>query len=329
MGTVSVFGYKYFKNQSSEQGQNQFQIKKIWDSPMISPIPAFDNSAMWYFDENAALYRINLDGSKFSEFPLPEYNREFIKALWPKSGSDFLVMGNSPDTQSPIPYKTFYNSASNIYIELPVNIYSIDWMPDSRRVIYIWKANDNKTQSLAMADADGSGFRNIASVFWDDLIVKASPDGKQALLYRSKIEGDTNKVYLVDIETGQITTGVENGKILEAMWVSPTKIIYAKSNNTVYPSLYMLDTSNKTSTDLKLNTGINKIVLDKESKYIYAAVPKPDNSGDVFVKIDLNTSMQENYFTPKDQVRGINLMLLGNSLYYIDARDNKLYAVAK
>lgn len=303
------------------------QVKKILDEVVISPVASFDNSAIWYFTSAGRLFRVNLDGSGLSEFPLPALTGTIRQALWPKTGSDFIAITGSGASET----KNYYNSSKKIYINLPLNIKSVDWLPDSQRVVYVWQSGDNQHQQLITAGADGTGFTKITDVFWPDLVVKASPDGKTALLYRSNIQGDTNKIYLVDLTTGSISTAVDMGKNLGAVWVpGKNKFVFAQSSITAYPKLYLYDLITKQAVDLSLNTTLDKIAFDSTGQYLYAAVPKKDNTGDTFMKEDLTNFKQDTYFDPGDNTRGTGLMVAGTgSLYFTNISDQKFYTISK
>lgn len=303
------------------------QIKKILDESVISPVASFDNTAIWYFTTAGRLFRVNLDGSGLSEFPLPALANSLNRVLWPKTGSDFIAITGSGANET----KNYYNSAQKIYINLPLNIKYLDWLPDSQRVLYIWQSGDNQHQQLFEAGADGTGFTKINDVFWPDLVVKASPDGKTALLYRSNIQGDTNKIYQVDLGTGKIATVVGTGKNVGAVWVpGKNKFVFAQSSITAYPKLYLYDLVSQQAVDLSLNTTLDKVAFDSTGQYLLAAVPKKDNTGDTFMKEDLTNFKQDTFFDPGDNTRGTGLMVVGTgSLYFTNLADQKFYTISK
>ncbi len=301
-------------------------IVKITDERVVAPIPSFDGSAIWYFNPDGRLFRISSDGKTLTESALPTQGGTFKTAMWPRTGSDFLITSLNGISE----FKSYYNDSQKLYLNLPANIQNIDWLPDSKRVVYIWKSSDNVHQTLVLANADGTGFRNIKEVFWSDLVVKASPDGKNVLMYRPTTEGDVNKIYLANLETGEISTVIGQGKNIEASWVgSGNRFVYAQLGLTAYPKLFVYDFSTKNSIDLELQTTIDKIVVDKDGKYLYAAVPKKDNTGDNFVKLDLTTFKQELYFTPVSSVQARNLILVGSTVYFVNSLDGKLYTINK
>lgn len=315
------------------------QIKKVVDESVISPVPATATQGLWYFNSAGQLFRINLDGTGLTEFPLPAPGDGTVKKVsWPKSGSDFIMVKSAGTGET----KIYYDSIRKIYVNLPANIQSFDWLPDNHRIAYIWQSGDGQhpaggearpdqsgRQQLALANADATGFTTIKEVFWPDLQVKVSPDGKTALLYRSQIDGSLNKIYAVNLVTNEITTVVDQGKNLDALWISPSRFIFTQAFLTSYPKVYLYDLMAQKATDLDLNTTLDKIVMDNEGKVLYAAEPKKDNTGDTFVTEDLSSFKQADYFTPDNPVRARNLMLIGNSLYFINNSDGKLYNIIK
>src|SRR6185436_4080042 len=172
--------------------QTTLQIRKVLDEAVISPAAAYDNNSIWYFNSEGRLFKSNTDGSNLSEYPLPSLPSGSLKqVLWPKAGSDFIAVANSSGQTA----KYYYNSANKVFTNLANNIQWVDWLPDGKRIAYIWQSDDKKTQSLVVSNADGTVFKTVTPVFWPDLALKASPDGKTVLMYRTNIVGDVNKIY--------------------------------------------------------------------------------------------------------------------------------------
>jgi|SRR3989344_1901798 len=295
----------------------------------ISPVASLDGNGIWFFNSDNRLFRINADGTGLTEFPLPTLsNQKITRVLWPPSGEnlDFLAV----TTKDPIiTGKVYYNSLLKTYTNLPDNIQSIDWLPDSKRVVYVWQSADKQTQQLITANADSAGFVAISNVFYPDLVVEASSDGKTVLLYRSKIEGAVNKIYAADLSTKEITTVIDQGKNLEALWISPTRFLFTQEAITSYPSVYLYDMISRQAVSLAINTTLDKVVVSGDGKTLYAATPKKDNTGDTFVKVDLVTFKNEDYLLPEQNVRAKNLVLLGSSVFFVNTTDGKLYGVEK
>jgi dipeptidyl aminopeptidase/acylaminoacyl peptidase len=331
LALIIISGLLFWATKKQSNTQNQtttgLVIKKVLDEAVVAPINSLDNNSIWYFNSEGRLFRINIDGSGLEEFPLPSLEKNKLSdVLWPKSGSDFIAILKNTSAE----VKSFYDSTQKVYINLSANIQSISWLPDSKRVVYIWKAADNIHQQLVLANGDGTGYQTISEVFWPDLQLKASSDGKTVLMYRTNIPTDVNKIYSVNLDTKQISTVVENGKNLSATWLpSGSRFVFTQSAITSYPKVYIYDLTTKQATDLALNTTLDKVAFDSEGKTMYAAVPKKDNSGDNFVKIDLTTFKQETILEPDQNVRAKNMLLIGDTLYFTNTQDGKFYSLGK
>jgi hypothetical protein len=195
-------------------------------------------------------------------------------------------------------------------------------------VVYVWQSEDKKSQQLVIAGPDGTGFKPIANLFWPDLAVKAASNGKIALMYRTSIQGEENKIYAVNLETGEITTLLNQGRTLQATWLpNGTGFLFAQGSGAENPKIFLFDLGRHDVTDLNLNTSLDKVAVDSASKQLYAAVPNKGNSGDTFVKIDLGNYKSQSYFEPSSQVSVRNMLLVGNSVYFINNADGKLYTI--
>ncbi|MDP4000750.1 MAG: hypothetical protein Q8P83_00720 [bacterium] len=314
------------KGEVVEDSGPNISVSKLPSEPVISAISSFDSTAIWYFDKDARLYRINGDGTALSEFSLPAWpgKGDLINVEWPDTGNDFVALASSLSGTS----KHYYNNLDNQYVIWPDNIQSFSWMPDGRRVIYIWQATDKTSQQLVMANADTSGFRIIRDVFWPDLEVYASPDGLEALLVRSKPEGEINKIYKADLSSGEFETIVDEGLNLDIQWLPDgQRFLFTQESPGVSHDVLLYNFTTRLRTDLNINTSLNKTVLDKTGNVLYAAVPKTEGLGDMFVKIDLTTFQQEVVYNPQDTITAKNLFLVNGDLYYVNVTDKNIYYI--
>lgn len=315
------------KNNNTQQQVVEPKIIKVVDESVIAPIPSFQNNSIWYFNSDARLLRVNLNGSGTTEFPLPALNNIYIKdVLWSPIGSDFIVTSvNGAGDQ-----KTYYNSETKRYVALPAQIKNLAWLPDGKRIVYIWQSNDNIHQQLAISNPDNSGYRVVKDVFWPDLKIYPLNDGKTVLLIRSKADEDINKIYSVNLENGEFTTLVDQGKNISIQTI-PKKnaVVYSKMKENGNFELYYYDFSQKVEVDTKISTSTEKIVIDPEGKYLIASAPKLDYSGDEFIKLDLESFKAESYFIPQESIRARNLALVGQMLYFVNSKDSKLYRIEK
>ena len=328
-GAVLLMGKK--KNQPQPSAETKLQISKLSDDQVVSPVVSYDGNAIWYFTEDARLFRVNTDGSGLSEFPLPELTAgDFRNVIWPATGNDFIAVTSTNTGE----LKSYYDNLNQRYVALPLNIQSLDWLPDGRRAAYIWKSGDNATQQLVIADADGTGFRIIKDVFWPDLAVKASPAGGEVLLIRSQSKEDNNKIYKANLTTGQFETVIGDGENTAIMWLPDGKKFLFSQNSGSASKVLLYNFETRTQTDLNLATTLDKVMTDKDGRYLYAAVanknsPAGVSKGDEFVKIDLLSFHQETYFSPEEDIRARNLLQAAGTLYFVNTRDGKLYYISK
>lgn len=326
-GSVLLFlGKRSATKTTPVEAVKQPEIKKLVDSPVISPISSFDGSAVWYFTQDGHLFRINTDGTGLSEYSLPALSGNLISVAWPLQGSDFIVVAS--DLSGEI--KHYYNSEQKQYTPLAPNLGSFDWLLDSKRIAYIWHSSDNVHNQLTVANADGTGFRVVAEVPWPDLVIKVSPKDNIALLIKAKTEGAINKIYKFDLSTGQYEPVVNEGKNLAVTWLlDGNRFLLSQATVSLSTKIFLFNLNAKTQVDLNLNTGLDKVAVDEAGKFLYAAVPKNGAAGDVFWKIDLSNFRQEKYFEPPGDISAKNLFLVKNVLYFINARDGKLYYILR
>ncbi len=313
--TAGVFYYLMQKEKKpiAQTNAAPLQVKKVLNEEVISPIGGFDNNSIWYFDAEGRLFKTNVDGSGLSEQPLPALvNKSIKRVLWPRNGSDFILVSDNNKIE-----KFYYDSQAKVYVKLAPNVQFLDWLPDGKRIVYIWKVEEGKNQ-LMISNADGTGYKKIADVFWPDLVLKASPDGETVLMYHGVTTEDTNKIYSASLESGKIDTLVEIGNNTNAMWVSASKFVYNQDSN-----VYLYDTNIKQSKDLKLKTQVSQIVPDNVGKILYA------NTNGKFVKINLDNLQIEKYFQPSNNIEAENLFLVGNTVYFVDKGDGKTYMLTK
>ncbi|MBI2607449.1 MAG: hypothetical protein HYW51_01335 [Candidatus Doudnabacteria bacterium] len=317
---------------SGEEAQEELvptkSTAKILDQPIVSAVPSFDSTAIWYFDRLGKLFRVNPDGTGLSEFTLPPWppNGDLAGVKWPARGNDFIAWASSVTGTT----KHYFDNASAQYTTWPANIQSFDWMPDGRRVVYIWQAGDKLSQQLVMANADTSGFRIVAEVFWPDLKVYASPNGLEALLVRAKPEGDTNKIYKADLNSGEFEIVIGEKKNLGALWLpNGQKFLFTQESDGQLAKVLLYDFTTRLQTDLNLKTNFEKVALDSTGNTLFAAVPKANLAGEMFVKVDLTTFQQEVIYDPDKPITAKNLFFANGNLYYINSADNKLYFITE
>lgn len=319
-GLLAAAYLLFYKNAPAEQGNSQTQrapkLTKISETGVISPIPSYDGSAIWYFNIQGHLFRHELVSGKISEYPLPTSLKNFRQALWPAKGHDFIAIGSE---------KTYFDSKQNKFVLLPANIQSLDFLPDGQRIAYVWKSGDGKTQSLYMGNADASGFTKITDVFWPDLTVNVSPDGNSALLLRSAVE-DTNKIYKANLKTGEFTTVVDAGRNTEVRWIDQNRFLFVSVEEGKY-QLKMFDLSANKISDLNTSATLSQVAVDPEGRYLYAYLKNGD-TGSIY-KINLTDNQSTDLYDLSPTITPQNLFLNDRTIMFINSQDNRLYSLTQ
>lgn len=156
-----------------------------------------------------------------------------------------------------------------------------------------------------------------------------SQDGKSALLIRSKPEGDVNKIYKANLETGEIEIVLGEGKNIDAVWLpNGQKFIFVQDASTV-PKLFLYNLITHSQTDLGLSVTLDKVAVDRDGKYAYAATSKADSLGSIFYRLDLASLKQEEFFAPTSELRVRSLGLASDKLFFVSSQDSKLYLIQK
>ena len=320
---AAIAGYLTFFKKPTKSSTTTASAKlfKLSDDSAISPVPAFNGDAIWYFNSNGQLFRRGLNGESLTEFSLPSLVPDFRKAVWPPSGNDFILVstGNTGDI------KNLYSNSSQQYKLLPQNIQSFDWMPDGKKIVYIWKSGDNIHQQLMVANSDTSGYRVIKDVYWPDLTVKVSPDGQNVLLIRSNIQ-ETNKIYEANLITGEFTTVVDSGKNTAVTWVDADRFIYVQQisgKNT----LKLFDLKNNQATDLAVEATLNKAAITKDGKYMYVSIS--NGQAEAIWKVDLATAQKSMVYQFDNTIHPSYVFMDDQIICFVNAADNKLYTVTQ
>jgi hypothetical protein len=300
------------------------QVTKLTDEPVISPTPSFDGSAVWYFTSEGRLFRITGDGAAKDEYSLPPLEG-LVRVSWPPAGNDFISVINTSYGQA----KKFYDSNQKVYLPLSDRIENFDWMPDGKRIVYVFKSSDGK-ETLSIANSDGTGYRNIASLAKTGLIIRVSPNSKDALLIPSRIEGDTSQIFKADLDTGTIEPVITEGKNTAAFWLPDGyRFVFTRQvAGNSQPRVFLYNFNSRKTTDLGFNASFDRMVYDKQGKFLYAAVSS-SNGGDSLIKVDVDSFALENYYDKSTDIKAKNLMLVNGTVYFVNTRDNKIYYIAK
>jgi len=303
-----------------EQGSS-LSLIKISAEPSLSPVNSYDNNKLWFGSSKGRLYRYVVATGELTENPAPAVvGSNFKRIYWPPQGNDYIAVSHYEDFEA----LNLFSAEKNSYQVLPENIRAFDWLPDGQRIAVIWKSSDGSVK-LVVSNSDATGYRIVRDLPWDDMAIKVSPNGQQALLYRTNQSGEVNKIYLFSLDTGDYSDAVAQGKNRAATWLSSEKFIYSQAGEDGLERLYLRDLAQGTDRSLDLTTSLDKVFVGTTA--MIAAVPRLDAPRDVFYKLDLNTLAKTEYFAPAENIRARDLAMAGGVLFFVNAFDGLIYAV--
>lgn len=307
-GFAAWFWYfKPVENPNPITQNNNAQPQIISSVAAISPVSSHDGNKIWYGTSKGVLKRYELATNQEIEYAAPKPPGDMVTELiWPIIGDD-LIFSTLEGAQTRYQY---FNSATQTYTSLPSSIIHLDWLNDGRRILYTWRTVTGKIQ-LVMANSDGTGYKKIADVPWDDLVPLASPTDNTAILYRPNAEGPLNKIYLFDLETGHYTELVNDGWATGAKWTPDGQKVVVSMQEQGISKLYIYDLATKTKTPTNIVGGVSQTAVSQDSVWLYAVSAK------AIVKYNIQTGEQSVYHEFPDIVSAKTLLVLGQEVYYL------------
>lgn len=308
---------------------------RLTDEAVISPILFYQGNGISYFNSQGQLFQTDLQDS--SGTALLSNKRELsialksniTKILWPLSGNSFIAEFGS----SSKPSWSFYDSTKATYIDIPSQVYSLDWMPTGDKIIFTW-VDENGKGSLNIGNPDTSGYQVLSDLYESDDVVSVSPDGKKVLFYRMQNPDSTkNTITMVGTDGKNFKTIINDGYNIGVLW-SPdsSKFLYTKRDpGTQKFILWVADVATGQTTSLNVATAISKVVWAKDGQTVYAGVSTSGTPGqgltqDTIYKISVAGSNQEQLDTGLTvDARDLFLNSSQNILFFKNAQDNSLY----
>ncbi len=320
VGLLAGGGYYYWAQMeaSKNAADKILTVTKVSDYQAVSPLVSSDGNSIWFGDNKGYIYKTNVTGGSTTQIPSPVFTGEYLSRIfWSPDRDKFIAVG----TMMQKDYYFSFNPATNQYTPLAKNVLSIDWMPDSARVVLVWRSTDNKSEQLVVSNADGTGYKSIAQLPVVDYEVKVSPSGGEALLVSKN--PTNNKIYLINLTDGGFKALVEEGNSLGVMWLNSNQFLYTIQDQ-LYPKLYSYDLKTNTKDDLKVNATIDRVTVDNTSSALF--VVERIGSDDQIKKINLGSLTSSSYFNLVE--RKVKQLFYGRGvLYFIDGADNKIYSI--
>lgn len=346
-GSLAVYNL-FLKNKqgpATSQGTAQstsLQFLPISQEEAFSPMIDASGQIKYYAKNSGHILESAFDGSglkTISGTDLPD----LAKSLW------------SPDGQKVISYfnkggqikKNSYSFQTKKSAALADNIKEVTWSPDSQKIAYQFETPDGSQNTIAIANPDGSAWKNILSTRLENLQI-AWPAPNQIYIWPSPSGQTTGSVFSINVDNSSLTKIISDIYGLAAVW-SPDgqKMIYQTTDqNGKNPKLYLALSDGSQAQDSGLTTLIDKCTFASDSQTIFCAVPQeisqyavwPDDfsSGRLSTTDDLYSidvsSLQKTKIaaSQSDQSFDAQGLLLSPDeayLFFINKKDGLLYSI--
>ena len=315
----------------------QAQAVRLTDDAVISPILFYQGNGISYFNSAGQLFQTDLDDSDGKA--LLSNKRELSIALlsdisrilWPQAGNGFLAESVSAGKFS----WRHYDSVKSSYIDIPYDVFSLDWMPTGDKIVYVW-VDANGKATLNIGNPDTTGYQVLTTFYESDNIVKVSPDGRQILFYSAQsTDTSKNPITMVSIDGKVFQTVVADGYNSGVLWSPDSKkFLFGKRDpGTQKFNLWVADLTSGEIKSLGVASSVTKAVWTKDGQSVFVGVPNSGIAGqgltqDSLYKISVSSGSQEQ-FDPGVTVDAQNLFLNSaeNILFFKNAQDGSLYYI--
>ncbi len=316
----------------------QAQAVRLTDDAVISPILFYQGNGISYFNSAGQLFQTDLDDSDGKA--LLSNKRELSIALlsdisrilWPQAGNGFLAESVSAGKFS----WRYYDSVKSSYIDIPYDVFSLDWMPTGDKIVYVW-VDANGKATLNIGNPDTTGYQVLTTFYESDNIVKVSPDGRQILFYSAQsTDTSKNPITMVSIDGKVFQTVVADGYNSGVLWSPDSKkFLFGKRDpGTQKFNLWVADLTSGEIKSLGVASSVTKAVWTKDGQSVFVGVPNSGIAGqgltqDSLYKISVSSGSQEQ-FDPGVTVDAQNLFLNSaeNILFFKNAQDGSLYYIS-
>lgn len=305
--------------------------------PVVSPILFYQGNGISYFNSLGQLFQTDLQITSDTTALLSNKQELSIalkanisRILWPLVGNSFIAEFNT----SSKPSWSYYDSNKASYVDIPSQVYSLDWMPSGDKIMFVWV--DNGKATLNVANPDTTGYTVLTDLYEPDNVISVAPNGQNVLFYRTQTTDVTkNTINMVSIDGKTFSSIVKDGYNTGVLWSPDSKkFLFTKRDSNQRFGLWVADITTGEIKSLGVTTSQNKAVWSKDSTVVYAAVPNVASSGqglteDTIVKITVANAQTKEYPTGI-AVDAENLFLSSdaNILFFKNAQDNALYYIA-
>ena len=246
-------------------------LNEMIDYPFLLPSGSDYN---FLITRNSGLYRYSITNKFISELdslkPLGIYN-----IAYSYDGSNAIVQTNYPAGTYKNYLVDFNNNKNN---ELSSKMRDVVWTKEGK-IIYYYFDEDQKINSLNVANPDGSNWQKIADLDLYNISIQLSPDGAKAIL-NSPPEGYGELyVYLLDLNTKKITQLTNTGYDMNAKWsLDGKKIVYqVLDSQTFKPAIWQINSDGSNARNLSIQAFANKVSWINDNNILVAMDPNLPN----------------------------------------------------
>ncbi len=322
---------------NNNNSNSSAQAYKLIDDQVISPVLFYNGNGITYFNKQGQLFQASIEDSggqivvsSKKQLEIPVKNN-ITKILWPQKGDNFIAELNFNGKKT----WSFFDSRNSMFIDLPVSISSLDFLPNADKIYYIWNYPDpNKRDTVNVSNPDGKNYQKIGEMWNKNAQVHVSPDGLNVLYFKENNPDFVNEIGLTTPDAKIWRSLVKEGYNYGVLWSPDSKkFLFGKKNSTTQQyQLWYYDLYSGEVKNLGIFSTPEKAVWDKDSQTIYVAVPTQSSLGsalttDNFYKFNTSTFEKVEYNFPSQSLDGRDLFLNLNSnkLFFRNAQDGGLY----
>ncbi len=296
---------------------------------MVSPILFYQGNGVAYFTTDGRLFQGTFSEASgqaeltdYRELALPPKSG-VSKVRWPLFGNNFLIeQGNGwPKVYS------VYASAKGDYVDLPKEVYAVDWLPDGEQLLYFWVDSSGKA-TLNVSPADFSTWDTIVDIWEPDNALAIAPDGKTLLFWRTKNEGAQNSINLVTTDGKIFRSVIKDGYNTGAVWSPDSQKFAFLKRLGGNEELWVGNMLTGQGVSTGLATNLEKLVWSQDGKQLYAAARSVGGYDELY-KIDPSTG--QSTVVPVlgglGSARDMFFSLDGKRLYFYNNQSSGLYYV--
>lgn len=314
------------------------QAVRLTDDSIISPILFYTGAGISYFASSGQLFQTDLqvDGAT----ALLSNKRELSialkpnisKIIWPRAGNSFMAQFGTASN----PSWSYYDSAQASYVDIPAQVYSLDWMPSGDKIMFVW-VDANGKATLNISNPDTTGYQMLTDLYEPDNVISVSPDGANVLFYRTQTTDSTkNTINMVSADGKTFASIVKDGYNIGVLWSPDSKkfLFTKRDSGTQKFGLWMADIATGEVRNLGFYTSIAKVLWSKDGTMVYAAVPTTGIAGqgltqDAIQRITLSDDQAKD-FPLGIPVDAQDLFMNSDEtvLFFRNAQDNALYYIS-